>query len=126
MGFSITCPALVQLERTYSSADFNRSLRSRAREIALDHVDDLHAGAKEAGASQGLLSDIGVFDEPDGSLLLGVPPGGPASQEAFDLEYGTPVAAPHGWARAHWAAHKRTIEHALAEAVIDFVKYGPK
>ncbi len=127
MGFSISCPALQDLERAYGQPDdFAKGLRARAREIALEHADHLHATAKEAGASPGMLSDIGVFDEPDGGVLLGVPPGGPASQEAFGLEYGTPLAAPKGWARAHWATHKRAIERALAEAVIDFVKYGPK
>lgn len=126
MGFSISCPALIDLERQYDSGDFTKSLRARAREIALEHADHLHGRAKQAGASQEMLSDIGVFDEPDGAVLLGVPPGGPSSQEAFDLEYGTAVAAPYGWARAHWAEHKRTIERVLAEAVIDFIKYGPK
>lgn len=117
MGLSITSPEFAAFEAKLKALDLGRIVYAAAEQAAHDAViTDLERAARVAGASPELRSDIGFYQE-DGDVRVGVPAGGPSSQEAFDLEYGTAVGAPSGWMRASFARQQREYDDAFGDAL---------
>lgn len=116
MGFSISSPDLEQFQRCLERNDPAKVLWRAASTVSLERiVDDLSDAARAAGASQDLISDIGVYLD-NGRVVVGVP-GGPTGKEARNLEYGTAVGAPRGWLRATFAQHQQEYNAAFGDAL---------
>jgi hypothetical protein len=89
-GFSISSPDLDDLVGRMAALDPSEVYRTAAHKVGSDFLEPVvGAAAKQAGASEELMGDLGTYIGEDGEVYVGVPGGAGSHAEAVALEYGT-------------------------------------
>lgn len=87
-------------------------------QVGDEHIEgDISTAFRDAGASDGLIDDIGTYVHDSGSAYVGIPSGSRHSATAHELEFGSPFTAPFAPVRKTVTSNQDSYAEKLTEAL---------